>query len=34
VAPEHRRAGLDEESGEDPMGDLEDEEETKKALGL
>jgi hypothetical protein len=28
------RAGLDEESGEDPMGDLEDEEETKKALGL
>ena len=28
------RAGLDEEAGEDPMGNLESEEETKRALGL
>ena len=28
------RAGFDEEAGEDPMGDLENEEETKRALGL
>mgnify|MGYP001186589264 CR=1 FL=1 len=28
------RAGLGEENGEDPTGDLENEDETKRALGL